>query len=156
MRRNDKEITDPEVIEEILKQSQVCRVALHDGEFPYIVPFNYGYQNRVLYFHSAASGKKIKLIQKNNKACFEIEYDSLIIRHELPCKWTAKYRSLIGYGAIDILTDPEEKKKGLDKIMEHYGRSAVNIYDEKHVKDIVILRLNIETLTGKQSGNWEK
>jgi hypothetical protein len=48
----------------------------------------------------------------------------------------------------------EEKKKGLDKIMEHYGRSAVNVYDEKHVADIVVLRLIIDTLTGKQSGNW--
>jgi len=156
MRRNDKEITDPEVIEEILNQSQVCRIALHDGEYPCIVPFNYGYHNRVLYFHSAASGKKINLIQKNNKACFEVEYDSQIIQHEQACKWTTKYRSVIGYGAIDIITDPEEKKKGLDKIMEHYGRSAVNEYDEKHVEDIVVLKLNIDTLTGKQSGNWEK
>jgi|WetSurMetagenome_2_1015567.scaffolds.fasta_scaffold29659_4 uncharacterized protein len=156
MRRNDKEITDPEVIEEILNHSQVCRIALHDGEYPYIVPFNYGYQNRVLYFHSAASGKKISLIQENNKACFEIEYGSQIVRHEQACKWTAKYRSVIGYGTIDILTDPEEKKKGLDKIMEHYGKSKVNVYNEKHVKDIVILRLTIEKLTGKQSGNWEE
>ena len=156
MRRNDKKITDPEVIEEILHQSQVCRIALHDGEYPYIVPFNYGYHDRTLYFHSAASGKKINLIQKNNKACFEIEYDCQIIQHEEACKWTAKYRSVIGFGKIEFITDPEEKKKGLDKIMLHYGRSAVNVYNEKNVEDIVILKLTIDKLTGKQSGNWEK
>ena len=156
MRRNDKEIKDPEVIEEILNQSKVCRIGLYDGEYPYIVPFNYGYHNRALYFHSAVSGKKINLIHENNKACFEIEYDSHIIRHEQACKWTTKYRSVIGYGKIECITDPEEKKKGLDKIMEHYGRSAVNVYDEKHVKDIVILKLTIDKLTGKQSGNWDR
>jgi uncharacterized protein len=156
MRRNDKEIKDPEVIEEILNHSKVCRIALHNGEYPYIVPFNYGYHERVLYFHSAVSGKKINLIQENNKACFEIEYDSLIMQHEQACKWTTKYRSVIGYGKIEVITDPDEKKRGLDKIMEHYGRSAVNVYNEKHVKDIVILKLTIDKLTGKQSGNWEK
>ena len=57
---------------------------------------------------------------------------------------------------VYCLTNPEEKKKGLDKIMEHYGRSTVNVYDEKHVKDIVVLRLTIDKLTGKQSGNWDK
>jgi len=156
MRRNDKEIKDPEVIEEILNKSQVCRIALNDGEYPCIVPFSYGYHDRVLYFHSAAHGKKIELIQKNNKACFEIEYDSQILQHEQACQWTTRYRSVIGYGAIDIITDPGEKEKGLDRIMSHYGRSAGNAYDKKHVENIVILRLTIFKLTGKQSGNWEK
>jgi nitroimidazol reductase NimA-like FMN-containing flavoprotein (pyridoxamine 5'-phosphate oxidase superfamily) len=154
MRQKDKEIADPGILDEILNKSRVCRIALNDDAFPYIVPFNYGYQDGVLYFHSAAAGKKIDLIQKNSKACFEIEYDSQIIPHDQPCKWTTKYRSVIGTGSIEIITDPGEKKKGLDKILSHYGKSAGNIYDEKNVEKMVILKLHIIKMTGKQSGNW--
>jgi hypothetical protein len=150
----DKEISDPEILEMILNQSKVCRIALNNGEFPYIVPFNYGYGDGVLYFHSATTGKKIDLIRKNNKACFEIEYDSQIIPDEKACKWTAKYRSVIGYGTVDIITDRVEKVKGLDTIMSHYGKSGYQLYDEKQVENLVILKLTINKMTGKQSGNW--
>jgi nitroimidazol reductase NimA-like FMN-containing flavoprotein (pyridoxamine 5'-phosphate oxidase superfamily) len=156
MRRKDNEITDPEVLEEILNKSQVCRIALHDGEYPYIIPFSYGYSDQVIYFHSAAIGKKIDLIRKNNKACFEVEYGNQIMKHEQACNWTAKYRSLIGYGTIDIITDPVQKKSGLDIIMSHYGRPEGNLYDERNIENMVILKLTIHTLTGKQSGNWEE
>jgi nitroimidazol reductase NimA-like FMN-containing flavoprotein (pyridoxamine 5'-phosphate oxidase superfamily) len=155
MQRKDKEINDPEILEEILNKSRVCRIALNDDEFPYIVPFNYGYGDHVLYFHSAITGKKIDLIRKNNKACFEIEFDSQVMKHEQACQWTTKYRSVIGYGIIELLTGREEKIMGLDRIMSHYGRSASNLYDEKQLENMVILKLTILKMTGKQSGSWE-
>jgi hypothetical protein len=155
MLRKDKEITDKKIIDEILNKSQICRIAFFDVEFPYIVPFNYGYLDNALYFHSAANGKKIDLIRKNNKVCFEIEYFSQITVHELPCEWTTKYRSVIGSGNIDIITGFEEKKKGLDIIMAHYGSIKNNVYNTNNIDNIVILKLNITGLSAKQSGNWD-
>jgi hypothetical protein len=86
--------------------------------------------------------------------CFEIEYSSEIIKHELSCDWSTKYRSLIGYGTMDIITDFEQKKMGLDIIMAHYGKSENNVYKDKQVDFIVILKLTIEQITGKQLGEW--
>jgi nitroimidazol reductase NimA-like FMN-containing flavoprotein (pyridoxamine 5'-phosphate oxidase superfamily) len=155
MRRKDKEITDREVIEQLLTGSDICRIAMFDGNRPYIVPFNYGYTGNALYFHSASSGKKIDILKQNNRVCFEIESYNEIIRDEIPCEWTAKYRSLIGYGTIEFITEHEEKKKGLDVIMAHYGKPGVNIYKDNHIGNIVILKLVIEEISGKQSGNWD-
>ena len=73
MRRNEREITDPKIIEEIIHQATICRIALYDADYPYIVPLNYGYESGALYFHSAKEGKKIDLIRKNSRVCFEIE-----------------------------------------------------------------------------------
>jgi len=154
MRRLDKEITDNIIIDEILTKSKICRVAFFDSEFPYIVPFNYAYFDDELLFHSAKSGKKIDLIKKNNNVCFEIEYYSQIIEDEQSCKWTTKYRSVIGFGEIDVLTNRDEKIRGLDAIMSHYGRTEGLIYNEKHLENIAILRLKIMKLSGKQSGDW--
>ncbi len=154
MKRKDKEITDKRIIEEILIQSKICRLAFTDNEFPYIVPFNYGYQDNTLFFHSATNGKKIDLIRKNNKVCFEIEYSSKIIRGKKVCDWTTKYRSIIGYGTIEIVRDALQKKSRMDIIMKHNGRSNENIYDANHLKNMVILKLSIHSLTAKQSGDW--
>jgi len=122
---------------------------------PYIIPLNYGYKDNAIYVHSAPLGKKIDLLKVNNKVCFEIEYLAEIVKRELPCDWGTKYRSVIGYGTVEIITDFEEKKKGLDIIMRHYGNPDNNVYKDKEVNYIVILKLNIEEITGKQLGNWD-
>ena len=154
MQRKEREITDIKVIEEILLKSEICRIGMIDRGVPYIVPLNYGYFDHAIYMHSALDGKKINLLKANNKVCFEIEYKTAIIKKDIPCEWSTKYRSLIGYGTIEIITDDEQKKHGLDIIMAHYAKTTNNIYKEKKLEKIVILKLRIEQVTGKQSGNW--
>ena len=46
MRRKDREITDFDEIVSIIKRCDVCRLALNDEEFPYIVPLNFGLEVR--------------------------------------------------------------------------------------------------------------
>ncbi len=153
MRRKNQEITDKNIIEEILLNSSVCRIAMVDDNLPYIVPLNYGYKNNVIYFHSASEGKKVELLKKNGKVCFEIEDKVEIIKDDKPCKWSTKYRSVIGYGEISFINDYEEKKKALDIIMIHNGLTELKSYDENQVKSISILKLNITELTAKQSNH---
>ena len=155
MRRNDKEVNDPKIINEILTQSLICRIALFDEEYPYIVPMNYGYKENILYFHCAIKGKKIDLINKNNKVGFEIENFHKLIKKEKSCDWTTKYRSIMGTGTIKIITDLEEKRKGLDILMKQHGREE-NTYQDQAIKKVIILKLHINNLSAKQSGNWEQ
>ena len=49
MRRKEREITDQQIIQEIIQKSSICRIALNDGNVPYIVPLNYGYSDNALY-----------------------------------------------------------------------------------------------------------
>ena len=44
MRRKDREITERAEIEAILREAQVCRIALADDDGPYIVPMSFGYR----------------------------------------------------------------------------------------------------------------
>ena len=81
MRRKEKEIIDQNIIEEILTNSFICRVAFFDEEYPYIVPMNYGYRDNTLYFHCGLQGRKIDLIKRNNKVGFEIEHKHEIIKN---------------------------------------------------------------------------
>jgi uncharacterized protein len=154
MRRKNQEIVDRKVIEGILSKSLICRIGMICDGIPYIVPLNYGYNKNTIYMHSASEGKKIDILKKNSNVCFEIEDTTEIIEKDLACDWATKYRSLIGYGTVEIITEYEQKKRGLDIIMSQHGSTANNIYKEEKVKNTVILKLTIERVTGKQSGNW--
>lgn len=65
MSRKDKEITGPKIIEDLLRTADIVRIAMIDGDEPYLVPLNYGYQNNALYIHCAKEGRKINIIKKN-------------------------------------------------------------------------------------------
>ena len=154
MRRFDKEITDPEIIREILSEADLCRIGLVDGNEAYVVPMHFGHDQGVLYFHSAPQGRKMELLRKNNIASFEITLSGEIITGETPCQWTSRYRSVMGTGTMEILDDLPSKKSGLDIIMKKYGASGNQGYLKSSLRKMVILKLRIESLTAKQSGIW--
>jgi len=153
MRRSEREITDKAVIEEILSQASVCRLGFAFDNIPYIVPVNYGYRENKIYIHSAPKGEKIELIKNCKTVCFEIELESEVMKDEIACKWTTRYRSIIGYGTIKIITDKEGKTRGMDIIMAHYGGPEKNTYNSSFER-MVILELEIDRLTAKQAGEW--
>ena len=154
MRRKEKEITDNQVIQKILSESEVCRLGLIDNVEAYIVPVSYAYENGKIYIHSSPEGRKIELIRQNNLITFEMELPAGIIRDHIPCNWSAKYRSVIGKGIISIRSDTESKKIGLDLIMKKYGADIELKYDESSLSKMIILELRITAVTGKQSGDW--
>lgn len=153
MRRKERNIKDQTIIQDILNTSHICRIGLFDADYPYILPLNYGHEDNALYFHCATEGRKIDLIRKNNKVCFEIESEYRLVTDDISCKWTSEFRSLIGVGEIEIIHNPEEKVKGLDIIMQQHGK-ADNQYLSKILTKLLVLKLNIKELSGKQSGIW--
>ena len=65
MRRQDKIISDPNLIERVIQKGTVVHIAMMDGDKPYQIPLNYGYQDSSFYIHSAREGKKIDLLRAN-------------------------------------------------------------------------------------------
>lgn len=151
MRRRDKEITDRDAIESIIHKGEICRIALSSNNHPYIVPLIYGYRDQCLYFHSAPEGKKIEMILENNRVCFEIEYDTELVRGEDPCLWGMKYKSVIGFGTATLIDDNPEKVQAMNIIMAHYAEKPKAAYSEDFLKPMLIIKVKIEQMTGKES-----
>lgn len=155
MRRAKQEIQDKAVLEEILGGAEICRLSLIDGELPYIVPVNYGYREGHLYIHSAPEGKKIDLIKQNKLVCFEVEDTVEVVKGDEACDWTTRYRSVVGYCTVEILSDQQSKQEGLEVIMAQHGAPELDKFDTKNLKRMVILKLKITSMSGKQSSNWD-
>ena len=144
------EIVDPEKIESIILKAKVCRLGLADGNQPYVVPLSFGYHENSLYFHTGKKGRKMAILKKNNRVCFEMEVDLEIVPADDPCKWNMRYRSVVGYGRAVILENPAEKIKALDVLVKHYG-GAVTAYDEKRVNGLAVIKVAIDSVKGKES-----
>jgi len=151
MRRKEQEITDRAAIESIIARSAVCRLALSEDGRPYIVPLCFGYEDNALYFHTAREGKKIDILKKNNRVCFEVDCDHELVTNETPCRWSMKYRSVIGVGKASFIDDPELKGKALDIVMRHYGGRPSG-YLAAAMDKMLIIKVEIESVTGKYSG----
>ncbi len=151
MRRKEKEILDREEIESIIRKADVCRLGLSDNNIPYIVPLNFGYRDSCLYFHTPKVGKKIDMIKGNNRVCFELDIDHEVVRADNPCDWNMKYQSVIGYGRAFLLEDIDEKRQALDVIIEHYS-GQTGEYAEKLVDRLAVIKVQIESMTGKKAG----
>ena len=61
MRKINQEISDKIIIEEILNNSNICRIGISDNGIPYVLPFNYGYNDNQIFIHCALTGIKIDL-----------------------------------------------------------------------------------------------
>ena len=151
MRRKEKEITEESAIEAIIKKSLVCRLALSDDNSPYIVPLCFGYRDRVLYFHGSLKGKKVDIIKKNQKVCFEFDINTEIVKAEDACHWSMKYQSVICFGKAILLEDVEEKRKALNIIMSQYSDRSFQ-FNDALLKKMAVIKVEIESMTGKQSG----
>lgn len=153
MRRKEREVNNSELIELIISNSDVCRIAFVDNNNPYIVAMNFGYSGGdqpCLYFHCANEGRKLEIIKKNNYVCFQMDTDHKIYGGEKGCDWGMKYSSVVGYGNISVVSDQVSRKKGLDCLMKHYGDDQNFSYDEKVMASTTILRLDITEMTGKK------
>lgn len=152
MRRKEKEIIDIDEIERIIKKAICCRIGLVDTDEPYVVPVSFGYERNALYFHSALEGRKVELIKKNNKICFEIDTDVEVAKARKPCGWTMKYRSVIGVGRAYILENDEEKSHGLKLIMRQYTEGNFS-FPKSTLDSVLVVRVDIGSITGKKSGH---
>ena len=151
MRRKDKEITDRAGIESIIHRCTVCRLAMADGNRPYLVPLSFGHKNNSLYFHSANRGKKLDILKKNNAVCFEFDIDCEPVKADKGCEWGMKYKSVIGFGKAFFIDDVESKSAALDIIVKHYSDGSFT-YPESELKNTVVIKVEITHMTGKQSG----
>ena len=152
MRRKDREITDKNEIEKILKEAFVCHLGLVDGNKPYVVPMNYAYKDGCIFIHCAAEGRKIDLIRANNSVCFEMEITTpeIVKNGDQPCNWGTKFRSVIGSGHAVFLTDNEEKKAALKAIVARFDSRDLS-FDHGDFSVTTVIRIDIEEMAGKSA-----
>ena len=154
MRRKDREITDIIDIEEILLRCKTCHVAMVDGDAPYVVPLSYGYKlldgcTLELYFHSALEGRKLDVLKRNSKVCFELSYEGEPVHAETPCDSGYFFASVIGFGEAVFLEDVDEKCNALSVMVKHQMGKDVT-FANAQAKNVCVFKIVSTDYTGKK------
>ena len=151
MRRSDREVKELKDILAIMKKCDVCRIALNDNGYPYILPLNFGLYvegNKIeLYFHGAMEGTKYALIERDNRASFEMDCEHRLVTEIERGNCTMEYESVIGQGHIEMLTD-DEKYNALCILMKHYHQEDFP-FDKSIMSRTKVFKLVVEKVTGK-------
>ncbi len=150
MRRSEKAIEHREEIDQVIRACTVVRLGLSENEQPYVVPLNFGYDGSSLYFHCAREGRKIDILQKNNRVCLEFDIPEEVVQGEAACAWGMHYRSVIAFGTARQLSESEDKRRGLEAIMAQYSDRTFTFPDAA-VERTAVFMVEIEKITGKQS-----
>jgi nitroimidazol reductase NimA-like FMN-containing flavoprotein (pyridoxamine 5'-phosphate oxidase superfamily) len=147
-------LTDRSEMEQIIQKCQVCHIAMVDPEgLPYLLPFNFGYENNILYFHSAKMGKKMSILTNNPHVCVEFSTDYMLRfqNEKVGCSYSMKYRSVLAYGKVEFIDDPDQKILIMNIIMKNYASGDFN-YSLPSINEISCWIVKIDNLEGKING----
>lgn len=151
MRRSDREIKERDEIIRVMEKCDVCRLALNDEGYPYILPLNFGMtvtSDRIeLYFHGANEGTKYDLITKDNRASFEMDCSHRLVTDSDSCSCTMEYESVIGRGHIEMIPD-EQKYEALCVLMKHYHKEDFK-FNQAVMPRTTVFKLVVHEMTGK-------
>jgi nitroimidazol reductase NimA-like FMN-containing flavoprotein (pyridoxamine 5'-phosphate oxidase superfamily) len=147
-------ISDKKEIGEIIRQCQWCHLGMADTDgSPYVLPMNFGFRDDVIYLHGAQHGKKIEILKRNPRVCIqfstghELRYQS----EQVACSWSMRYRSVICYGTVQFLSDPDEKVKALDIIMSQYADRDFR-YNDPSIREVNVFFVKVERFEGRAFG----
>ena len=158
MRRKEREVTDRSTLESIIKGTFYVSLALHTDNAPYQLPMNFGYENGVIYLHSATVGEKMNVLHAAGGAvpasALFVSKASLLAR-DTPsacgsgaCGLSTRYASVVAAGTLSEVTDSEERLRGLRCLVVQAGGGDRPI-DEANLQAIAVLKLEVATMTGK-------
>ena len=153
MRRNDKALTSRTAMEKILSETEFITMAMCNGEEPYLVTMNHGFDpaRNCLFLHCAGEGKKLEILKKNNRVWAQAMKDLGYIQGACD----HRYISVHIDGRAHIVQDESEKRYALDIMIRQLENYPEPVREKQVTPDAVrrvtILRIEIEAMTAKAS-----
>jgi len=147
MRRDDRQLANEEAIEILEKGEYGVLAVMGDEGYPYAVPLSYAMDEGAIVFHSAKEGHKVDSVRLNAKCSFTVIGDTEV----LPGKFSTKFESAIAFGKAREL-EGQEKVQALMALIRKYSPDFLESgekYVMKSGKDTVVIKIDIETVTGK-------
>jgi nitroimidazol reductase NimA-like FMN-containing flavoprotein (pyridoxamine 5'-phosphate oxidase superfamily) len=96
-----------EQIEQLLEENFVGRVGCCLNGLAYIVPISYAYMDGYIYARTF-EGMKLDIMRQNSSICFQVD--------DIPDM--SNWKSVIGWGQFEELTERNERNKALQILME--------------------------------------
>jgi nitroimidazol reductase NimA-like FMN-containing flavoprotein (pyridoxamine 5'-phosphate oxidase superfamily) len=150
---------DRAVIHAILDEGVVCHVGLQtDRGFPVVIPLAYGRGGDNVYLHGSAASRLFRNARTPSlEVCMTVTLIDGIVVARSTYNTDINYRSVVIIGDATEVRDLDEKRAGLELLVEHIipGRGAdARAPTEKELRSTMLLRLPLSESSAKVRAGW--
>jgi uncharacterized protein len=143
---------DRDTIHSILDEGLVCHVGFVAEGQPFVIPSAYARVDDRLVIHGSAASRMVKALAGGAPACVTVTLLDGLVLARSGFHHSMNYRSVVVVGSATEVTDPAEKRRALDAIVEHVvpGRVAsVRPPSEKELQATRVVALPLDEASAK-------
>jgi nitroimidazol reductase NimA-like FMN-containing flavoprotein (pyridoxamine 5'-phosphate oxidase superfamily) len=152
-------VYDRQTVNALLDEGLVCHVGLQtDRGFPVVIPLAYGRDGDIVYLHGSAASRLFRGARGPDlEICMTVTFvDGLVVARST-YNTDINYRSVVIIGQATEVKDLEEKRRGLDLMVDHIipGRSRdARPPTEKELRSTMLLKLPLAESSAKVRTGW--
>jgi nitroimidazol reductase NimA-like FMN-containing flavoprotein (pyridoxamine 5'-phosphate oxidase superfamily) len=143
---------DLKSIYSILDDHFLCHIGFVHDDHPVVIPTLYGRYKDRLYIHGATTSRLLKSLQEGMEISLAVTHVDGLVLARSAFHHSMNYRSVVLFGKAVLVTDPQEKLKGLkavsDQIIAHRWEE-VRLPDPKELKATTVLSIPIDEASAK-------
>ncbi|MFE6523442.1 pyridoxamine 5'-phosphate oxidase family protein [Streptomyces sp. NPDC057794] len=154
-RSADRASYDRELVHAILDETYVCHLGFVRDGAPVVLPTLYARVGEVLYVHGSTGSRPLRAAGQADPGlpvCLTVTHVDGLVLARSAFHHSINYRSVMVHGVARDVTDPEEKRRALDALVDHVvpGRSADSRpADKKELAATAVLRLELDEVSAK-------
>ena len=141
----------PEKLHAILAEGLVAHVGFCQDGQPYVIPFSYHFdpqQPACVYLHGSTNSRALQWLAQGHPLCVDVTLLDGLVYSRTALYHSMNYRSVIGFGQAQPVTDADEKAAILEQMVQKYfpGRTAGRDYaaaPEEHLRATLLLRVTV-------------
>ncbi|MFI1422499.1 pyridoxamine 5'-phosphate oxidase family protein [Streptomyces sp. NPDC020731] len=154
-RSPDRAAYDKELVHAILDEGYVCHLGFVRDGAPVVLPTLYGRVGEVLYVHGSTGSRPLRAAGRADPGlpvCLTVTHVDGLVLARSAFHHSINYRSVVVHGVAYDVTDPEEKRRALDALVDHVvpGRAADSRpADKKELAATAVIRLDLDEVSAK-------
>jgi hypothetical protein len=148
----DRGAFERETVNAILDEGLVCHMGFVHDEQPFVIPTTYARIDDGLYVHGSAASRTLRTLRGELPVCITVTLLDGLVLARSAFHHSMNYRSVVLLGAAAEVTEPDEKLRALEAVVEHMapGRWAeVRPPTVQEMKGTMVLRLPIAEASAK-------
>ncbi|MGW0499387.1 pyridoxamine 5'-phosphate oxidase family protein [Streptomyces sp. NPDC003007] len=154
-RSPDRASYDRELVHAILDEAYVCHLGFVRNGAPVVLPTLYARVGERLYVHGSTGSRPLRAAGQADPGlavCLTVTHVDGLVLARSAFHHSINYRSVVVHGIAHDVTDPEEKRRALDALVDHVvpGRSADSRpANKKELAATAVIRLDLDEVSAK-------
>ncbi|GMK40348.1 pyridoxamine 5'-phosphate oxidase [Paenibacillus sp. CCS19] len=165
MRLKLRECKDETAIQQFLERAETGFLGLSADDSPYVVPLNFVWHEKAVYFHGASEGRKADYMRRNGQGCFTVSQSYGTLTSPVPAHIDTAYMSVMLFGRLSTVDTLEESTAVMQAMIDKYmpgfynqplAASHLDKYRSSLGSRTVIYKLTVESISAKSNAVQEE